>query len=117
MKIFIAMITGLVLLTGCNTVAPKATDATQASFDPVADAAGNHQNSGALGFYNHELIITPTARARYLALVAKYGSRFAPQIAVATEVIAPGPAAGEYLLTLEQVDHFATMSEWERNKQ
>lgn len=65
-------------LNACNTVAQKLNKQAQASFDPVADSKGNFQNSGLIGFTNHQAIITPNARARYNALTVRFGSKFTP---------------------------------------
>lgn len=123
----VAALAVLVAAAGCtSTVAPKLTPAKQGSFDRVPARAGgvtNYQTSGALGFTNHELIITPTAKARYEALAVKYGGQFTPPLTTNDgPTVLPGQGNGStsgdtnlYLMPKDMLDKFAQMTEWQRN--
>jgi hypothetical protein len=103
------------IFAGCTgTVAPKQVTATQASFDAVPDARGQYQNSGILGFTNHMVILTPTARDRYNALVKKWGKNFIPAI---TNQDAGLTLMGtnRWLMDKDHLDKWATMTAWQVN--
>ena len=106
-------------LTGCTTV-PRPVEPAQASFDAVPDATGNNQNSGVLGFTNHQVIITPSARARYNALCARWGKKFVPPVvppdAGLTSVTLDPTQGGQtnlWLMDKEHLDKWATMTLWQ----
>jgi uncharacterized protein YceK len=116
--LFLAMAVGL--MAGCGTVAPKPVAATQGSFDAVPDAHGDYQNSGLLGFTNHQAILTATARARYNALCAKWGAKFLPAVKPDDGLISYGPtppgARGNlWLMDKDHLDKWVTMTRWQAN--
>lgn len=122
----LSVLLGFVML-GCSTVAPKVIKARQGSFDAVPDAKGNYQNSGVLGFTNGLAIITPTARARYNALVVKWGVHFLPPVkpddgltlmTVPVQVALPlggqpSKSAELWLMDKDHLDKWATMATWQ----
>ncbi len=106
---------GCGLLAGCGTVAPQTIHARRASFDPLPDARGAHANSGALAFTNHQLILTPTAVARYDALATKWGGHFLPPlVAPFTNGLTP-LTNGTTLMDKAHVDLMGTMLQWQIN--
>lgn len=72
----------VVLLAGCitRTVAPKPIQDSTASFSETGNA-----DSGIIGFQTNavgvaSLIVTPSYRARFNAMVPKYGGLFLPRV-------------------------------------
>lgn len=110
------------VLAGCmGTVAPKQVGSAQGSFDAMPDAKGNYQTSGILGFTNHQAIVTPSGRARYNALVAKWGGKFIPPVKADDGLtsVTLDPKGGTnavplWLMDKDHVDKLATMSAWQR---
>jgi len=115
--VFLLLALDWLLLPGCSTVAPKPVKPAQASFDAVPDAKGNNQNSGVLGFTNHEVIITATARARYNALSEKWGAKFVPPVIPPDAGLTPfGNLKVEtnlWLMDKDHLDKWATMTLWQ----
>jgi hypothetical protein len=119
--IFLLLALGWLLLPGCGTVAPKLVTAQQGSFDAVPDAKGDYQNSGVLGFTNHQLIVTPSFRARYNALVAKWGGKFLPPIQPDDGLTVLGIMDHRtnavpvtlWLMDKDHLDKMATMTRWQ----
>lgn len=110
------------LNNGC-TIAPNQTTAGQASFDPVADAGGNYANSGVLGVIDHRYIITETARARYNALIVRFGARLTPPLTEAdaglvrcdTNTFTLYRSTNLWFMDKYHVDQWATMNRWANN--
>jgi hypothetical protein len=111
---FLLLALGWLLLPGCSTVAPKPVAAAQGSFDATPDAHGNYQNSGVLGFTNHQVVITATARARYNALCGKWGTKFIPPVVPPDAGLTPLGTNGLWLMDKDHLDKWATMTGWQR---
>lgn len=90
---------------GC-TATPRAVQPIAPSWD------GNEQDSGLLNggkpLANGDFVLTAHARDRYNALVAKYGSTFAPPVATDAG-ITPLPD-GTFLIDKQHLDAFARMN-------
>lgn len=102
----------LLLASGCNTVAPKPVEQSQASFDIVPDATGNYQNSGLLGVTNHLFIITPSLMARYNALIKLYGNQFTPKLNWGVGITLSN---GNILMDKAHMSDLLEMVQWELN--
>ena len=113
--VFLLLALGWLLLPGCTT-APHTNRAAQGSFDAVPDATGNYQNSGVLGFTNHQVIITATARARYNALCERWGKKFLPPVVVDAGLTPWTNSLGMtnlWLMDKDHLDKWATMTTWQ----
>ena len=115
--VFLLLALGWLLLPGCTT-APKPVQPAQASFDAVADAKGNNQNSGVLGFTNHQAIITATARDRYNALCERWGKKFVPPVVppdagLTSVTLDPKSGNQTWLMDKDHLDKWATMTLWQ----
>lgn len=121
-KFILPLLLAIIALPGCSTTAPKPVQPKQASFDAVADAQGNNQNSGVLGFTNHQAIITATARDRYNALCERWGKKFVPPVVPPEAGLTPivkaesGNLKAEtnlWLMDKDHLDKWATMTLWQ----
>lgn len=117
----LALLALIGIAAGCTT-APKPIKPAQASFDAVADAKGNNQNSGVLGFTNHQAVITATARDRYNALCERWGKKFVPPVVPPDAGLTPlvkaesGNLKAEtnlWLMDKDHLDKWATMTLWQ----
>lgn len=89
-------------LAGCTVAPDLLSPASQPSFD------GGVQNSGFVQFTaDGGALITPHARDRYNALVAKYGRSYSPPL-VADEGLAP--SNGLYHIDAQHLAYFAEMN-------
>ena len=116
-KFILPLLLAIIALPGCSTTAPKPVQPKQASFDAVADAKGNNQNSGVLGFTNHQAVITATARDRYNALCERWGKKFVPPVVPPDAGLTPcgGPLGTNlWLMDQDHLDKWATMTTWQR---
>jgi hypothetical protein len=98
-----------VFSTSCtSTVLPEPVVAKRASFDEMEENSGVievvHDPSGRVAGW----IVTARARARYNALIEKYGSLWTPAIGPDYGVTAL--EAGRFLLTNEAMEKFIVMS-------
>lgn len=105
-KIVYALLIGSIL-TGCNNITnptPDIVKPQEISFD------GNTQNSGILyQITSGGFIITESARARYNALIKKYGDKCTPAL---TEDFGITPV---YIITDEGFENFAKLVLWQKN--
>lgn len=96
-----------IILVGCTSVTnptPDIVKPQEISFD------GNAQNSGILyQITEGGFIITESARARYNALIKKYGTNCTP---ILTEDFGITPV---YIITDEGFENFAKMVLWQKN--
>lgn len=112
MKLFRHLLLGLALAlacTGCTTVTPTPADVpAAASFD------GTEQNSGIVGVQaDGTFLVTAHLRDRYNALIATYGSLFAPPLSPDSGLSAVSGSA-LWQMTPQAMADFATMCQWRR---
>jgi len=96
---------------GCGAVTPKVVRAKQPSLDSVPDAHTNYANSGALGFTNHQLIVTPSLLTRYDWLVQRWGTNTVPPTPLRQGITTN--SVGVLLMDKAAVETMATMTTWQ----
>jgi len=113
-----ASICCILAAAGCNTVTPAETKARQPSFD------GGIQNSGFEGWTTNVAtgevfgVISNHARARYNALLAAYGKRFATPLALDSGLtLQSASGAGAWKIDLGALIDFETMNRWRKEGQ
>lgn len=103
------LLTILITISGTScttTVVRPAIEDRQPSWDQ------NAQNSGFIRFNEDGSgVITEKARARYNALIGKYGDRFLPELELDSGITA-GPGQKEWTITAEALVKFMTMNRW-----
>lgn len=105
---FLFAVCAIASLSGCvGTVTPKKVYSQSASYD------GNDQNSGVLSISKDGGIVTGDWRARYNALIVKYGRSLTSPITSPDAGLMIQPD-GTYHATLQTMVNMAVMNDWRR---
>lgn len=95
------------LFVGCGTtVTPDVVPSTQASFD------GGQQNSGIIMSTASGFVVTDHFRARYNALILKYGGDFSPMLKPDSGIAPIGD--DRWLISKQGMVDFLQMNTWRR---
>ena len=106
MLLTLAMILIMLAANGCTTVTPAIVESPHASWD------GTNQNSGFIRWVGDCEEGTPHLRARYNAMIATYGKRFAPPITEDYGITAT--VSNTYIFTPEAIQKFTKMNRWRK---
>jgi hypothetical protein len=109
--LLVAALVLAILGFGCaSTVRPEPVTAKAASFD------GGSQNSGIIAFDTAKNgILTPHARDRYNDLVAKYGTKFSPELHNDSGL--SQTTTNTYLIDPQHLVYFTQMNRWSKSTQ